>query len=130
MGLFGAPAYWAAFSKAHEPGSRYKQGHVICNYLEAANCAPGQLNGCNDRFPRPCQPCSPVMWFNGNREPARNGSVVLARRDSRNGADRQTGFQPRLKICQLQTGLSGWFLSWNCSHGSPGTSVSSPMEGL
>jgi len=90
MGLFGPPAYWVALPKAHKPGSGYKQGHVICNYLEAANSAPGQLNGCNNCFPGPCQPCSPVMWFDGNKEPAGNGSVVLAHGNSKNGADKQT----------------------------------------
>lgn len=90
MGLFGSPTYWAALPKSPKPGSGHKQGRVICNHLEAANSAPGQLNGCNHCLPRPCQPCSPVMWFNGNKEPAGNGSMVLAHGGSRSRADRQT----------------------------------------
>ena len=72
---------------------------------------------------------SPVKWFNGSTEPAGNGSVVLAHGGSGNGADRWTLVFSHPEDLSAANGAIWMSFWWNYSRGSPGISVSPPLEG-
>jgi len=72
---------------------------------------------------------SPVKWFNGSTKPAGNGSVVLAHGGSGNGADRWTLVFSHPEDLSAANGAIWMSFWWNYSRGSPGISVSPPLEG-